>query len=70
MQEQKLSRVTPQLDMLRAMAHSRAHGGMTGSQSFGRITVAYYPVCRRYAWWVDDDRATMSAAADVLLGLR
>ena len=70
MQGQKLSRVTPQLDMLRAMARRRATGGKTGSKSYGRITVAYYPVCRRYAWWVDEDRANMSAAADVLLGVR
>ncbi len=68
MQERKLSRVTFQLDMLRTVARRRATGGRTGSKRYGRITVAYYPQCRRYAWWVDEDRTTMAAAADVLLG--
>jgi hypothetical protein len=54
------------LDDLRRRAYRNATKTGTGFHFVGPVTVRYYPVSRRYGWWVDGERSTIRHAAHAL----
>ena len=67
MLDEKPPQVVRRLYALRDVARARSADTKTGAVSVGRILCAYYPVCNRFAWWVDGDRCSMDRAATVLM---
>lgn len=57
-------------NILRFMAKHKATGTETGVCNFGRVSVAYYPVCGRYTWFMDGDPITKKAAVEWLTSPR
>ena len=67
MLDEKPPQVVRRLDTLRDRARARATDDRTGASNLGRVIVAYYPRCNRFAWWVDGDRCSMDRAAAALM---
>ena len=42
-------------------------GSKTGKASRGNVTLAYYPACKRFVWFVDKDPCIKSYAIGLLM---
>ena len=64
-----IQRAVKETFMVRRMqdnAKQRAKNGATGTASCGRITVAWYPGCQRFAWFDESGAITKKLAVKLL----
>jgi len=51
---------------IEAEAMRRSGYQVTGKAARGNVVCAYYPACKRFAWYVDGNPATKKQAMDLL----